>query len=49
MIYAANFKTNHTRVQTQKYLQHLDSFLQFQDDSVECFVFPPLTALDDYG
>ena len=49
MIFAANFKTNHTRAQTQKYLQHLDSFMQFQDESVECFVFPPLTALDHYG
>lgn len=48
MIYAANFKTNHTRASVGKYLQHLDSFLQFQNDTLECYVFPPLTALDSF-
>lgn len=48
MIYAANFKTNHTRASTRTYLQHLDSFLQFQNESLQCFVFPPLTAIDAF-
>jgi triosephosphate isomerase len=29
-------------------LQHLDSFLQFQSESLQCFVFPPLTAIDAF-
>jgi len=48
LIFAANFKTNHTRQSTGKYLQHLESFLSSQPSSLECFVFPPLTALDRF-
>jgi len=49
MIYAANFKTNHTRKSTKKYLESLSQKLA--DKSVEdrVFVFPPATALDNYS
>lgn len=46
MIFAANFKMNHTRVSTQNYLHSLQEGLNsrdIQDDEV--FVFPPSTAL----
>ncbi len=49
MIFAANFKTNHTRSSTASYLQQLDSFMQFQPEESRCMVFPPLTALDSFG
>ena len=29
-------------------MQHLDSFMQFQPDGVQCYLFPPLTALCDF-
>ncbi len=46
MIFAANFKMNHTRASTQQYLNSLQKGLDsrdMQDDEV--FVFPPSTAL----
>ncbi|MGM0533254.1 MAG: triose-phosphate isomerase [Campylobacterota bacterium] len=48
MIFAANFKTNHTRKSTSAYLHQLDSFMQFRREGDEVYVFPPLTALDDF-
>ena len=49
MIYAANFKTNHTRQSTREYLEELHVQLMSnkkREDKV--YVFPPLTALTDY-
>ncbi|SFZ97474.1 Triosephosphate isomerase [hydrothermal vent metagenome] len=48
MIYAANFKTNHTRSSTKQYMQDLANKLakKSSDDSV--YIFPPATALDSF-
>ncbi len=48
MIYAANFKTNHTRKSTQNYIQDLQSKLNDKKAEDRVFIFPPLTALDAY-
>lgn len=44
MIFAANFKCNHTRSSTQSYISTLSELIK-SDTSHECFVFPPATAL----
>ena len=46
MIYAANFKTNHTRGSTKEYTAPLNTLIK--DTSHQIFVFPPATALDSY-
>ena len=46
MIYAANFKTNHTRGSTKEYIASLNTLIK--DTSHQVFVFPPATALDSY-
>jgi len=48
LIFAANFKTNHTRVSTERYIAVLNEklFAKRSEDSV--YIFPPLTALDSY-
>jgi triosephosphate isomerase len=46
MIYAANFKTNHTRASTKEYIASLNTLVK--DSSHQVFVFPPATALDSY-
>ncbi len=48
MIFAANFKTNHTRVTTREYIESLSSMLENGDTDQEVFVFPPSTALDSF-
>ena len=48
MIYAANFKTNHTRKSTQNYIKDLQSKLNDKKTEDRVFIFPPLTALDAY-
>ena len=48
MIYAANFKTNHTRKSTQSYIEELQTKLKDKKAEDRVFVFPPLTALDAY-
>jgi len=48
MIFAANFKTNHTRATTREYISSLDSMLRENDGDQEVFVFPPATALDSF-
>lgn len=45
MILAANFKTNHTRSSTQKYLNDLQNFAQKSSHSF--YIFPPATALSE--
>ncbi len=46
MIYAANFKTNHTRKSTREYLSSLQLQLFKKKPEDKVYVFPPLTALD---
>ena len=45
MIIAANFKTNHTRSQTEAYLREVGAFIAHEDVTDEVMVFPPATAL----
>ncbi len=50
MIYAANFKTNHTRQSTREYLGKLQmKLLLDKNPNDEIYIFPPLTALDEYN
>jgi len=49
MIYAANFKTNHTRKSTKIYLESLAQKLADKRVEDRVFVFPPATALDSYS
>ncbi|MGC9350475.1 MAG: triose-phosphate isomerase [Sulfurovum sp.] len=48
MIFAANFKMNHTRQSTTEYINTLNQKIAAKnyDDSV--YIFPPATALDNY-
>ena len=48
MIYAANFKTNHTRKSTENYIEDLQSQLTNKKTDDRVLIFPPLTALDAY-
>ena len=48
MIYAANFKTNHTRKSTENYIEDLQRRLIDKSSEDKIFIFPPLTALDAY-
>ena len=48
MIYAANFKTNHTRATTKAYIEALKSKLSSKKDEDRVYIFPPATALDSY-
>lgn len=46
MIFAANFKMNHTRATTKAYLDALKQKLASKRSEDRVFVFPPATALD---
>lgn len=48
MIFAANFKTNHTRKSTGLYLQELNEKLGAKSANDTVYIFPPFTALDIY-
>ena len=48
MIYAANFKTNHTRKSTENYIQALNEKLRAKAEDDKVYIFPPATALNDY-
>jgi len=48
MIYAANFKTNHTRQSTQQYIEALNEKLRAKKPEDKVYIFPPATALDMY-
>lgn len=49
MIFAANFKTNHTRASTSEYMQKLDSAMSLKGDDKRVYVFPPSTAFGAYS
>ena len=46
MIIAANLKTNLTRVETNKYLEEVQSFLTSKKITQEVLVFPAMSSLD---
>ncbi|SFV58572.1 Triosephosphate isomerase [hydrothermal vent metagenome] len=48
MIYAANFKTNHTRKSTENYIVELNEKLRAKNLEDKVYIFPPSTALDSY-
>ena len=48
MIYAANFKTNHTRKSTAIYIEDLNEKLRAKNPEDKVYIFPPATALDVY-
>ena len=48
MIYAANFKTNHTRKSTENYVEELNVKLRAKNPEDKVYIFPPATALDSY-
>ena len=48
MIFAANFKTNHTRKTTQIYMEALKAKITKKKDEDKVYIFPPATALDTY-
>ncbi len=47
MIFAANFKTHHTRASTRAYLERLQAQVALRSAD-RLLVFPPATALDSY-
>ena len=48
MIYAANFKTNHTRQTTKNYLEELQEKISTKKTEDSVYIFPPSTALDRF-
>lgn len=48
MIYAANFKMNHTRNSTADYMEKLAKRMSEKSGGDRVMVFPPATALDSY-
>ena len=48
MIFAANFKTNHTRQSTANYIEELNAKLRGKKPEDSVYIFPPATALDSY-
>ena len=48
MIFAANFKTNHTRASTEKYIEALKEKLLAKKTEDQVYIFPPATALNKY-
>lgn len=49
MIYAGNFKTNHTRFSTREYINKLNLKLKDKNPEDKIYIFPPLTAIDNYS
>ena len=47
-IIASNFKTNHTRTSTKKFINEVDSYLKQQNINNQVFIFPTATALDSF-
>ncbi|MCO4845960.1 MAG: triose-phosphate isomerase [Sulfurovum sp.] len=48
MIFAANFKTNHTRRSTELYIKALKEKLLAKKPEDQVYIFPPATALGTY-
>ena len=48
MIFAANFKTNHTRKSTEHYICDLNEKLRAKKPEDRVYIFPPATALNSY-
>ena len=48
MIFAANFKTNHTRASTREYVEVLKEKIVSKKAEDTVYIFPPATALDAF-
>ena len=48
MIFAANFKTNHTRASTKLYMESLGKKIASKKAGGKVYIFPPATALDTF-
>jgi len=48
LIFAANFKTNHTRASTERYVALLNEKLVAKRSEDSVYLFPPATALNSY-
>jgi len=48
LIFAANFKTNHTRASTERYVAVLNEKLSAKRSEDSVYLFPPATALNSY-
>lgn len=48
MIFAANFKTNHTRKTTKEYIEKLQKNIVAKKREDSVYIFPPSTALDRF-
>ncbi len=48
MIFAGNFKTNHTRVSTKRYIEDLNKKIEYAPTEHSIYIFPPLMAIDNY-
>jgi triosephosphate isomerase len=49
MIIAGNFKANHTRASSAEYLSKLDALCDIKGENDRIVIFPPFTALDNFG
>ena len=47
-IIASNFKTNHTRNSTKKFVDSINTFLNDNNIKNEVYIFPPATALNSF-
>ena len=49
MIIASNFKTNHTRATTKRYVEQLNNFIQSNNITDDIYIFPPNSAFDNFN
>ena len=47
-IIASNFKTNHTRASTKKFVEDINTFLVDNNIQNSVYIFPPSTAIDNF-
>ncbi len=47
-IIASNFKTNHTRKSTKKFIESTNQYLENQNITNEVYIFPTATSLDEF-
>ena len=48
-IIASNFKTNHTRKSTKKFIEDVNQFLKEEEIQNEVFIFPTATSLNNFA
>lgn len=48
MIIASNFKTNHTRESTKKFVSQVDNFIKSSSSSIQARIYPTATSLNNF-